>query len=83
MQDYFINELSDIVLKFSNMGLKQFEAIERKPTGSIEGLSPIDISRACGHMSKKQLQILTVYSQAFLELNPNQLTLRIAKILVT
>jgi len=54
-----LNEIPDIVIKLSNLGLKQFEAVEtqiqrcRKTTFSIENLPSIDIKKACGHMSKK------------------------------
>ena len=59
IRKYFTQHLADLALKMSNMGLKQFENIHTSKF--------VDIKKATGHMSQKQMEYLRVYVVNYLD----------------
>jgi hypothetical protein len=59
VRKYFTQHLADLALKVSNLGLKQFEIIHSNKF--------VDVKKATGHMSAKQLEYLRVYVVNYLD----------------
>jgi hypothetical protein len=59
-------DLPALAISASNMGIKQFELLEaqilrNRNNSSVMNLPIVDITKTCGHMSKKQTQVLQAY----------------------
>jgi hypothetical protein len=54
-QELFREELPALVVRISNIGVKQFDAVERvsEKETIISKMPKIEMKKACGHMSKK------------------------------
>ena len=67
----FYNALPEKVLKFSNMGLKQFTYLNQqelnKKSASIESLPALDLIKACSHLSQKQTQAVKTFCAQYLK----------------
>lgn len=59
VRKYFTQNLAELALRMSNIGLKQFENVYTSKF--------VDIKKATGHLSQKQMEYLRVYVVNYLD----------------